>query len=56
LSNRSAEASQNNRRNPQYPVILQPSKRAHILSFPPVKSWCRDDWRFTPGTTRRSDS
>src|ERR1700686_1000345 len=50
LSDRIAEASQNNRRNPQNPELPQLSKRPHISSFPPVKSWCRDDWRFTSGT------
>lgn len=56
LSDPIAEASQNHRRNPRYPEIPQPPKRAHISCFPPVESWCRDDWRFTPDTTRRSDS
>jgi hypothetical protein len=33
LSARIAEASQNHRRNPRYPEISQPSKRAHISVF-----------------------
>jgi hypothetical protein len=33
LSERIAEASQNNRRNPQYPGIPQPFKRTHVFSF-----------------------
>jgi monomeric isocitrate dehydrogenase len=32
LSNCIAEASQNNRRNPRYPELPHPSKRAHISS------------------------
>ena len=56
LSDRIAEAGQNNRRNPQYPEIPQVSKRAHISAFPPVKSWCRDDWQFTLRTARPSNS
>src|SRR4029077_413122 len=55
LSDCVAEASQNNRRNPRYPEIPQPFMCAHISSFPPVKSWCRDDSRFTSGTARRSN-
>src|ERR1700733_5581577 len=42
-----AEASQNHRRNPQYPEISQLSKRTHMSSFPPVKLWCRDDWNLS---------
>jgi hypothetical protein len=56
LRDRIAEASQNHRRNPEYPEIPQPPKRDHMSSIPPVNLWCRDDWRFTSGTTRRSDS
>src|ERR1700723_3571342 len=56
LRDRIAEASQNHRRNPEYPEIPQLFMRDHMSSIPPVKSWCRDDWRFTSGTIGRSDS
>jgi hypothetical protein len=53
LSRRIADASQNHRHNPQYPEIPQ-SKSAHIFFF--LRQSCRDDWPFTSGVTRRSDS
>jgi hypothetical protein len=37
LSERTAEASDNSRHNPQCPEIAQLAKNAHISSFPPVK-------------------
>jgi hypothetical protein len=54
LSDRIAEASQNNRCNQRYPYLPQLSKSVHISSFPRVRVAGRDDWRFTSRTTWRS--
>src|SRR5215469_10775509 len=56
LSDRIGGASQNNGHNPRYPEIPQLSKLPHISSFPPVTSWCRDDWPSTSGATRLSEN
>ena len=55
LSERIAEASHSNRHNPQCPEIAQLTMCIHVSSFPPVKSSCRYDMRFTSCTTWRSE-
>src|SRR5216683_642689 len=53
LSDRIAEASQNNRRNPRYPEIPQPSKRAHISSVSSEQS-LRAEMHFSAECSRCS--
>src|SRR6266567_4215525 len=53
LSDRIAEASQNNRRNPRYPEITQPSKRAHISSVSSEQS-LRAEMHFSAECSRCS--